>query len=81
MSHSHGALNILVNNASKQYSCNDLVDIDLEKVEDTFQSNIMQMIAITKYALPHMSKGDSYVYLSPFKSSTLQVADTLLKDH
>ncbi|CAI7606606.1 unnamed protein product [Penicillium pancosmium] len=57
----HGALNILVNNASKQYSCNDLIAIDLEKVEDTFQSNIMQMIAITKYALPHMSKGDSII--------------------
>jgi hypothetical protein len=26
-----------------------------------FQSNILQMIAITKYALPHMSRGDSWV--------------------
>lgn len=55
----HGALNVLVNNASKQYSCKDLAEIDLEKVEDVFQSNILQMIAITKYALPHMSRGDS----------------------
>jgi NAD(P)-dependent dehydrogenase (short-subunit alcohol dehydrogenase family) len=57
----HGALNVLVNNASKQYSCSNFAEIDLEKVEDTFQSNILQMIAITKYALPHMSKGDSII--------------------
>ncbi|KAJ5569160.1 hypothetical protein N7450_011646 [Penicillium hetheringtonii] len=57
----YGALNILVNNASKQYACSDLINIDLKKVEDTFQSNIMQMIAITKYALPHMTKGDSII--------------------
>lgn len=57
----HGSLNVLVNNASKQYSCSDFAQIDLEKVEDIFQSNILQMIAITKYALPHLSKGDAYV--------------------
>ncbi|KAJ5550345.1 hypothetical protein N7461_005043 [Penicillium sp. DV-2018c] len=54
-------LNVLVNNASKQYTCNDLADIDLDKVEDTFQSNIVQMFAVTKYALPHMTKGDSII--------------------
>lgn len=68
MNYSHGALNILVNNASKQYACSDLINIDLNKVEDTFQSNIMQMIAITKYALPHMTKGDSYVSGNLFES-------------
>ncbi|OQD77924.1 hypothetical protein PENDEC_c002G03615 [Penicillium decumbens] len=57
----HGALNVLVNNASKQYSCKDFTQIDLEKVEDLFQSNILQMIAVTKYALPHMSRGDSII--------------------
>lgn len=41
--------------------CKDLAEIDLDKVEDTFRTNILQMIAITKYALPHMSKGDSLV--------------------
>lgn len=59
----HKTLNVLVNNASKQYSCKDLAEIDLDSVEDTFHSNIIQMIAITKYALPHMSKGDAYVSL------------------
>ncbi|KAJ5129922.1 uncharacterized protein N7515_005961 [Penicillium bovifimosum] len=54
-------LNVLVNNASKQYTCKDFVDIDLDKVEETFHSNILQMFAITKFALPHMSKGDSII--------------------
>lgn len=57
----HGSLNVLINNASKQYSCSDFSQIDLEKVEDVFQSNILQMIAITKYALPHLSKGDAII--------------------
>ncbi|KAJ5090472.1 hypothetical protein N7532_009156 [Penicillium argentinense] len=57
----HGALNVLVNNASTQYSCSNFAEIDLDKVEDTFRSNILQMMAITKYALPHMSKGDSII--------------------
>lgn len=53
-----GKINVLVNNASKQYICKDFVDIDLDKVEDIFQTNIFQMFALTKYALPHMTRGD-----------------------
>jgi hypothetical protein len=30
-----------------------------EDVESTFKSNIIQMFAITKFALPHMEKGGS----------------------
>ncbi|PYI01963.1 oxidoreductase [Aspergillus sclerotiicarbonarius CBS 121057] len=54
-------LNILVNNASKQYMCKDLAQIDLDNVTDTFESNIIQMFAVTKFALPHLSKGDSII--------------------
>lgn len=39
--------------------CKDITQIDLDQVEDLFRTNILQMFAITKYALPHMSKGDS----------------------
>lgn len=53
-----GRINVLVNNASKQYTCKNFVDIDLDKVEDIFQTNIFQMFALTKYALPHMTRGD-----------------------
>ncbi|KAL4914746.1 hypothetical protein BDW62DRAFT_204252 [Aspergillus aurantiobrunneus] len=57
----YGNINILVNNASQQYMCSDLTSIDLEKVEDVFRTNILQMFAITKYALPHMTEGDSII--------------------
>ncbi|EAW12378.1 short chain dehydrogenase [Aspergillus clavatus NRRL 1] len=57
----YGHINVLVNNASKQYMCKDLAEIDLDKVEETFQTNIIQMIAMTKFALPHMSKGDAII--------------------
>lgn len=42
--------------------CKDFAQIDLDKVEDVFKTDIIQMIAVTKFALPHMAKGDSYVY-------------------
>lgn len=41
--------------------CSDFTEIDLDIVEDVFKTNIIQMFAITKFALPHMGKGDSYV--------------------
>lgn len=56
-----GKLNILVNNASKQIMCKDLAEIDLKNVQSTFQSNILQMIAITKFALPHLHRGSSII--------------------
>lgn len=56
-----GRIDILVNNASKQIMCKDFADIDLNNVESTFRSNILQMFAITKYALPHMGKGSSII--------------------
>ncbi|BAE62831.1 unnamed protein product [Aspergillus oryzae RIB40] len=52
-------LNVLVNNASKQYMCKDLAQIDLDQVEHVFQTNIIQMFALSKFALPHLSRGDS----------------------
>lgn len=57
----YGRINVLVNNASKQYMCKNFVDIDLDKVEDLFHTNIFQMFALTKYALPHMNRGDSII--------------------
>lgn len=54
-----GRVDILVNNASKQIMCKNFADIDLDNVESTFRSNILQMFAMTKYSLPHMAKGSS----------------------
>lgn len=56
-----GKINVLVNNASKQYMYKEFVDTDLDKTEDIFKANIIQMIAVTKFALAHMSRGDWFV--------------------
>ncbi|EHA51080.1 glucose and ribitol dehydrogenase [Pyricularia oryzae 70-15] len=54
-------IDVLVNNASKQIMCKNLEDINLDDVQSTFQSNIVAMFAITKFALPHMEKGGSII--------------------
>ncbi|KAF3349550.1 hypothetical protein VD0002_g850 [Verticillium dahliae] len=56
-----GKIHILVNNAAKQVMCEDFTDINLDDVESTFRSNILQIFAITKYALKHMEKGGSII--------------------
>jgi len=56
-----GTLNVLVNNASKQILSDTLEEIDLDKVSSTFDSNIIQYIAVTKYALPHLKRGASII--------------------
>jgi len=57
----YGVIHVLVNNASKQIMCEDFAEIDLDNVESTFRSNILQMFAITKFSLPHMKKGASII--------------------
>ncbi|GAA6020618.1 hypothetical protein JCM11491_001119 [Sporobolomyces phaffii] len=53
-----GALDVLVNNASQQIQCKDFAEIDMDNVNDTFQTNIIAYIGVTKAALPHMKRGD-----------------------
>lgn len=56
-----GQIDVLVNNASKQIMTKEFTEIDLDNVESTFKSNILQMIAMSKFALPHMKKGSSII--------------------
>jgi hypothetical protein len=42
-----------------------LEGIDLENVERTFRSNILQILAVTKFALPHLNRGSSTINTSP----------------
>lgn len=56
-----GKLNVLVNNSAMQEFGDDFRKIDLRVVEKTFRTNILAMIAITKFALPHMKRGASIV--------------------
>jgi NAD(P)-dependent dehydrogenase (short-subunit alcohol dehydrogenase family) len=77
-----GKLDILVNNASKQTMEKDFANIDLDIVESTFKSNILQMFAITKFALSHMQKGASIINttsVTTFKGSPAMVDYTSTK--
>ncbi|KAF7763916.1 hypothetical protein Agabi119p4_8453 [Agaricus bisporus var. burnettii] len=65
-----GKLDILVNNASKQIMCDKLENIDLGYVESTFQSNIIQMFAVTKFALPHLKRGSSIINTTSVVAAT-----------
>jgi len=56
-----GKIDILVNNASKQEMEDNFENINLDAVESSFQANILQMIAMAKYSLPHMPKGSSII--------------------
>lgn len=56
-----GMISVLVNNASKQTLCDDITKIDLDAVESTFRTNILQMFAMSKYAVPHIERGGSIV--------------------
>jgi len=56
-----GSVDILVNNASQQFQCPDLAEISMDQVSSTFQANIIQMFAMTKFSLPHMRRGGSII--------------------
>jgi NAD(P)-dependent dehydrogenase (short-subunit alcohol dehydrogenase family) len=75
----YGGLHVLVNNASKQIMCENFAEIDLDNVESTFRSNILQMFALTKYALPHMEKGGSWVSQRLQLPHSRRIADRRVK--
>lgn len=54
-------LDVLVNNAAMQEFTDDATQIDLAVVEKTFRTNILAMIALCKFALPHMKRGGAIV--------------------
>ncbi|PLB45557.1 NAD(P)-binding protein [Aspergillus steynii IBT 23096] len=54
-------LNVLVNNASRQNMYRDLSRLDHNRIGAVFQGNVVQTIAMAKYALPFMSRGDSII--------------------
>lgn len=55
-------------------------DMDLKDVESTFQSNIIAMIAMAKYAVPHMKRGSTIVNstsVTAFKGTSTSGRPTL----
>ncbi|KAK7013956.1 Tropinone reductase 1 [Favolaschia claudopus] len=59
-----GALDILVNNASVQILSSGIEELKDENILQTFQSNIIQMIQLSREAVPHMKRGASIINTS-----------------
>ena len=57
----YGKLDILVNNAATQTEQKSLTDITDDQLYETFETNILSMFRITKFALPHLKKGSSII--------------------
>lgn len=59
-----GGLNILVNNAGKQFPQDDFLAITPDQLMETFETNIFSMFYLSQAAVPHMQKGDSIINTS-----------------
>lgn len=59
-----GSLNILVNNAGKQFPQNDIANISEDQLRETFETNFFGLFYLTKAALKHMQKGDAIINTS-----------------
>jgi len=57
----YGKLDILVNNAAVQTEQKSLADITDEQLYETFETNILSMFRITRFALPYLKKGSSII--------------------
>ncbi|HEX2546631.1 MAG TPA: SDR family oxidoreductase [Ramlibacter sp.] len=59
-----GKLDILVNNAAFQQHAHSLADITDERMEETFQTNILGYMRMARAALPHLKPGASIINTS-----------------
>lgn len=59
-----GKLNILVNNAGKQFPQESIEDITEEQLKETFETNFFGLFFMSKAAVKHMEKGDCIVNTS-----------------
>ncbi len=59
----YGRIDILVNNAAEQYleDAQTLTDIDTERLNSIFSTNVFAMFYLTKAAIPHMPKGSKII--------------------
>ena len=57
----YGRLHILVNNAATQTEQKSITDISDEQLYETFETNILSMFGITKFALPYLKKGSCII--------------------
>ncbi len=59
-----GSLNILVNNAGKQFPQKDISLISADQLRETFDTNFFGLFYMTKVALNHMTSGDTIINTS-----------------
>jgi NAD(P)-dependent dehydrogenase (short-subunit alcohol dehydrogenase family) len=59
-----GGLNILINNAGKQFPQKDISLISADQLRETFDTNFFGLFYMTKAALNHMTDGDAIVNTS-----------------
>ncbi|KAF9490584.1 NAD(P)-binding protein [Pleurotus eryngii] len=56
-----GRVDILVNNASHQVMVPDIAGLPLDQAESIFRRNVVSMIAMAKFAVPHMKRGGAII--------------------
>jgi NAD(P)-dependent dehydrogenase (short-subunit alcohol dehydrogenase family) len=56
-----GKLDIVVNNAATQTEQKSVEDITTAQLYETFETNILSMFWITKFAMPHLKKGSCII--------------------
>ncbi|WP_289781887.1 SDR family oxidoreductase [Caulobacter sp. RL271] len=56
-----GGLDILVNNAAKQFSRDSILDITTAEFDETYKTNVYAMFWITKAAVPHLKAGSAII--------------------
>jgi NAD(P)-dependent dehydrogenase (short-subunit alcohol dehydrogenase family) len=64
-----GRIDILVNNAAKQDKAVErFEDLDAERVESTFKTNIIGMFHLVRSALPHMKEGSVIINVASIQA-------------
>ncbi|CAN4108718.1 unnamed protein product [Withania somnifera] len=58
---SYGRIDILVNNAAEQYEASSVEEINEERLERVFRTNIFSYFFVTRHALKHMKEGSSII--------------------
>lgn len=56
-----GGLDILVNNAAKQFLCPDITELQDDKIRETFETNILSMFYMCREAVKHMREGSCII--------------------
>lgn len=59
-----GQLNIVVNNAGKQFPQDDFLSITPDQLNETFETNVFSMFYLIQAALPHLHKEDTIINTS-----------------